>query len=148
MTNHDGDFYDQFCREVEAERIPGDSPAAAVVGICTRIAHRIQRRMTEQQPEPVAPPLNEDPVAVALGVAEPKNEDVAARAKALTKRVAILRLEKAMREQLEPVSRDELAKVLFESHRTHPLHGDPLLYLADALLSRYTITRKQETDHG
>lgn len=51
---HDGDFYDQFCREVEAQRIAGDLPAAAVVGICTRMAHRAQRKVAEKQPEPVS----------------------------------------------------------------------------------------------
>jgi hypothetical protein len=50
----DGDFYTQFCYGIEAERIAADLPAAAVVGICTRIAHRVQRKLTEQQPEPVS----------------------------------------------------------------------------------------------
>jgi hypothetical protein len=40
------DFYTQFCQEVESEHIAADLPAAAVVGICTRIAHRVQRRLT------------------------------------------------------------------------------------------------------
>lgn len=51
---HVGNFYDQFCREVEAQHIASDLPAAAVVGICTRMAHKAQRKVIEQQPEPVS----------------------------------------------------------------------------------------------
>lgn len=69
---HVGDFYNQFCREVEAQHIAADLPAMAVVGICTRMAHKAQRKVIERLPEPVS----REELSRAIADAEwPKDSD-------------------------------------------------------------------------